>query len=357
MLVTFAGRMLVLSSLFVILASGAAQADPRDRFAQETGLGIDLIGVVQAEVDGVELTLTFVFLNERTFDSRISPALRAALEPYTGQNALYVNPSVEHVVPSFPFSPSEISVRQDGGAVDVAAGMWVEITPGFAAGRFEVNPSGPERGSGSEGILVLGDAIDATRPFELLFRGQEVRFHIAASPPPRETAGASHEPVDVSLLGETSTLQAVLMREEFASESMAALLELDPALVRVLVLPAGGEELRLFFVRLEASVRDSALGTELVSAVDPLIGTGAVMVWAFSAGGAAFSPWTFYVKQAGTNYLFFSPASFVGLTEGFLRVERVKPGDVAAGVIRLPKSVDSAKPFSLYYATTGVDFP
>jgi len=80
-------------------------------------------------------------------------------------------------------------------------------------------------------------------------------------------------------------------------------------------------------------------------------------VWAFSIEGAAFSPWNFYIKQGGTNYVFFSSASFVELTDGFLHAERVEAGEVAAGVIRLPKSVDSALPFSVYFGTSGVDYP
>jgi hypothetical protein len=365
MQITRVGRILIVSSLLVFLFVGTAHADPRERFAQETGLDLDLIGVVQVEVGGVELTVTFVFINERTFSSKISAELRAALLPYIGRNAFYVNPSIEQVVSQFGFSPYEISVRQSGEASfapDLAS--WVEITPGFTAGRFEVNPSGPDQGSGSEGILVLDDAIDATLPLNLIYRGQEAHFEIgavlAATPsgtvPP--AAAASHEPIDVAPLEETATLQSVLMDEDFSSESMATLLELDPDLVRVLLLTLRGEEeLRLLFVRLEDGIRESALGTELLDALEPLIGTGAVMVWAFSIEGAAFSPWTFYIKQGGTNYVFFSSASFVELTDGFLRVERVDAGEVVAGVIRLPKSVDSSLPFSVYFGTTGVDYP
>jgi len=364
MQITGAGRELVVSFLLVLFFSGLACADPRERFAEETGLDLDLIGVAQVEVGGFELTVTFVFINERTFHSKISLDLRAALSPYVGQNALYVNPSVEEVVSQFAFSPFEIEVRQVGEssfAPDVDA--WSDITRGFTLGRFEVNPSGPDQGSGSEGILVLGGAIDSTRPFHVIYRGAEVRFEvgqaIAASSvgPSGRSATTSHDPIEVPPLEGTGTLQDVLTHEEFSTASMAALLELDPDLVRVLLLALRGEELRLLFVRLEEEIAESALGPELIAALEPLIGTGAVMVWAFSAEGAAFSPWSFYVKQGGTNYVFFSSASFVELTDGFLRVERVNAGEVAAGVIRLPKSVDSGLPFSVYFGTSGVDYP
>jgi len=356
--------MLIVSSLLVFVLAGLAYADPRERFAQETGLDLDLIGVVQVEVDGIELTVAFVFINERTFNSKISAELRAALLPYVGRNAFYVNPSIEQVVSQFGFSPFEIFVRQVGEASFIpGSASWIEITPGFASGWFEVNPSGPDRGSGSEGILVLDGAIDSTRPLDLIYRGQEAGFEIGTtvfpSPagPAAPSATTSHDPIDVAPLDDTGTLLGILMHDEFSAESMGALLELDPDLVRVMLLTLRGEELRILFVRLEEPVRASALGPELISALDPLIGTGAVMVWAFSVEGAAFSPWNCYIKQGGTNYVFFSSASFVELTDGFLRVERVNAGEIVAGVIRLPKSVDSALPFSLYFGTSGVDYP
>ncbi|MCK5827200.1 hypothetical protein KAH43_01645, partial [Candidatus Bipolaricaulota bacterium] len=133
--------------------------------------------------------------------------------------------------------------------------------------------------------------------------------------------------------------------------------ELDPDLVRTMVLSPRGSELRLFFVRLEPSVRDSLLGAELIQATDEVIGTGAVMVWAVAPQGTEFSPWNFYIRQNNTNFVFFSTASFVELTENFLRVERVEAGEVAAGVIRLPRSADADAPFSVFYGTSGVDYP
>ena len=359
-----AGRTFVVSSLLLFFVAGAVFADPREQFARETGLDLDLIGVVQVEVGGIELTVTFVFVNERTFSSKISAELRATLLPYVGRNALYVNPSIEQVVEQFAFSPRNVSVRQiSGSASTPEEAAWIDITPGFAAGRFEVNPSGPDRGSGSEGIVVLGEAIDSALPFEVSYLGEATRFDIGASveatssAPPAPSASASHVPIDVEPLAETETLEGILMQDEFSSEAMAALLGLDPGLVRTLQHAQRSETLRLLFVRLEEAIRESALGPELVSTLEPLIGTGAVMVWAFSIDGAAFSPWNFYIKQGGTNYVFFSSASFVELTERFLRVERVDAGEVAAGVIRLPKSVDNAHPFSVYYGTAGVDFP
>ncbi len=362
--ITRAGVALCVSLLLVFAFAGSVFADSRDRFAQETGLDLDLISILQTTVNGTELTIVFVFINDRTFQSKISAELRAVLLPYVGRNAFYVNPSIEQVVSQLAFSPFEISVRQGTAPAFVPErDAWIEVTSGFAAGHFEVNPSGSEQGSGSEGILVLDETVDVAQPLELRYGGEAARFDIGMATAVSTTtasvpsAVSSHEPIEVAHLDETVTLEEILMRDNFSADSMAALLELDPDLVRVMELTSRGEELRLLLVRLETPIRDSALGLDLLDALDPLVGTGAAMVWAFSKEGAAFSPWNFYIKQRGTNYVFFSSASFVELTDGFLRTERVVAGEVAAGVIRLPKSVDNTVPFSIYYGTAGVDYP
>jgi hypothetical protein len=357
-------RAAICALLFVWAVSLFTAADPRDQFAQETGLDPDLINLVKTDVAGTELTITFVFINERTFESGISARLSELLVPYVGQNAIYVNPSIDDVVDAFPFDPQQLWVRQDGATVVVPQGAWDEITPGFLTGRFEVNPSGPEQGSGSEGVLVLGDLIDSDQPFEIHYAEQTAAFDIEASAPAAPSgpstpnaASPSHEPIEVAPLQTLDTLQELLLGEDFSSDAMAALFGLDPALVRTMVIKPRGHELRLFLVRLEESVRTSLFGDELLDALNDVIGSGAVMVWAVSPDGAEFSAWNFYLRQGGTNYVFFSKASFVELTEDFLRVERIDPGAVAAGVIRFPKSVDADAPLSVYYATTGADYP
>lgn len=338
-------------------------ADPRDQFASETGLDRDLVNLVKIDVGGTELTVTFVFINERTFQSKISSELSWALQPYVGQNAFYVNPSIDNVVDLFAFDPQLLSIEQNGAVIWPSLNSWREITPGFLNGQFEINPSGPAQGSGSEGVLIVGDSIDAQTPFTMLYAGQRAAFEIGTTAIASQTTGApaaavqSHDPIDVTPLETLETLEQLLLHEDFSSEAMAALFELDPDLVRTMVLSPRGSELRLFFVRLEPSVRDSLLGAELIQATDEVIGTGAVMVWAVAPQGTEFSPWNFYIRQNNTNFVFFSTASFVELTENFLRVERVEAGEVAAGVIRLPRSADADAPFSVFYGTSGVDYP
>jgi len=339
-------------------------ADPRDEFAGETGLDRDLVNLVKVDVGGTELTVTFVYINDRTFQSKISAELSWALQPYVGQNAFYVNPSIDAVVPAFAFDPQLLSIEQNGVVVWPTLDSWSEITLGFLTGQFAVNPSGPAQGSGSEGVLVLGDTIDSALPFDVMYAGERAAFEIGTTPiASQATVGSlsaavqSHDPIDVAPLETLGTLEELLLYEDFSSEAMAAVFELDPDLVRTLVISPRGSELRLLFVRLEASVSSSLLGTELLVSVDEVIDTGAVMVWAVASAGAEFSPWNFYIRQNNTNYVFFSAASFVELTENFLRVERVEAGEVVAGVIRLPRSVDTEAAFSVFYGTSSVDYP
>jgi hypothetical protein len=339
-------------------------ADPRGDFAEETGLDRDLVNYVEVDVNGTELTIVFVFINERTFQSKVSLELANRLQPYVGQNAIYINPGIDTVVSSFAFDPQLFSIQQGGTSSLPPWEAWDEITPGFLSGSFEVNPSGPSQGSGSEGVVILGDLIDSQAPFTVTYAGQQASFDIGSTPPAvAQTTGSptaaiqSHDPIEVSPLETLDSLQDLLLHEDFSSEAMAATFELDPELVQTMVLPPIKSELRLMYVRLEESVRTSLLGLELLAAIDEVIGTGAVMVWAVSANGAEFSPWNFYIRQSGTNYVFFSKASFVELTDDFLRVDRVEPGDIVAGVIRLPKSVNANAPFSVFYGISGVDYP
>jgi hypothetical protein len=149
----------------------------------------------------------------------------------------------------------------------------------------------------------------------------------------------------------------MLALSDLTGESFAALFELDPSLVRILDVVVKGEAIRMAFVRLDESVRTSSLGPDLLDRLDPVIGTGAVMVWVYSAAAAPFSPWYFYIQQSGTNHVFFSDASFVELTAGFLDLAHLVPGEVAAAVIRLPNSVHADQPFSVRYSTFSVSFP
>jgi hypothetical protein len=357
------GRALVVSSLFLLFAAGAALADARQEFAQETGLDSNLIGVIQTDVGGTEMTIVFVFVNDRALDSRISPTLRQELLPYVGRNALYVNPGVRSVVDRFGFDPQAIAVQPEGGQRFVPpASAWVEITPGFRTGSFQMNPAGATQGSGSEGILILGDRIDPAKPFTVYYGSEPVTFDLSTGSSSTlgstgSTSSLSHEPITVPALEDVTSLEDVLALPDLTSDSLAVLFGLDRSLVRLLDVPVKSDTIRMVFVRLEESVRTSSLGPELLERLDAVIGTGAVMVFVWSAVAPSFSPWYFYIQQSGANHVFFSDASFVELTAGFLDLTHLVPGQLAAAVIRLPKSVHPLEPFGVRYSTFGVAYP
>jgi hypothetical protein len=357
---TLAGWVGVCLLLFLLTGLGVL-AGSHEQIASKTGLDPDLFNELTIDVGGTELGIFIVAVDERAFSSRIAPTLRENLSPYVGRNALYVNPTVKQVVDAFPFFPEQVVIEQEGApAFTPTRSDWVEITPGFLDGRFRSNPGGSSYGSGSEGILVMGDHIDIERPFWVSYQGESVRFELAqptATLPPSPAATPSHPPVEISPPGQITDLAEALTQGEFSAAAIADLLALPQDLVGTLIIAGRGEELRLLLVRLEEGIYDSALGDDLLSSLAPLVTTGAVMVWALSPTGAAFTPWNFYIQQLGTNYVFFSDASFVELTTGFLRGRRVEPGAVVAGVIRLPGRINTALPFTVYYGTSGVTFP
>ena len=340
-----------------LLMGVGALSQTHEEIASRTGLDPDLFVELSSSVGGAEVKVFVVFVTERTFASKISPALHDWLLPYVGRNALYVDPTVKDVVSSFPFLASDVSVEQDGRPTFIPiASDWVEITTGFLTGSFRTNPAGATYGSGSEGILVLGDRIDSTRPFTLVYRDARARFEIA-QPVAAAASSGGREPVTVPSVASVTHLGDALAKGDFSSTAVAALLRIDPTLVGTITVKSHTEELRLLLVRLEAGVRESALQSDVLASLEPLIGRGAVMVWALSSTGAAFTPFDFYVQQSGTNYVFFSESSFVELVPGFLHARRVEPGQIAAGVILLPGGVRQDLPFDVRYGAVGVTFP
>ncbi len=359
----YAGGRGVLAFLLILLLLGTVGFTATTaQIAEKTGLAPDLFAQLTVPVHGHDLGIFIVFITDRTFNSRISPKLHAELAPYVGRNALYVNPSVKQVVSSFDFSPDRFTITQNGKTFTPNQKDWVEITPGFLAGKFVVNPGGATYGSGSEGILVLGDRIDATKPFTISYQGVSATFTIKSTEttaPPAVATGSTPTPPQTPTVtppAQVTNLTTALTHGDFSAPAVAKLIGVDPTLVRTLVVKSRGEELRLLFVRLQASVRASALSADLIKSIDPLIGTGAVMVWALSPTGADFSPWRFYIQQHGTNYVFFSSSSFAELTPGFLKARRIPVDGIVAGVIKLPKAVDRGAPFAVFYGSAKVEF-
>ena len=351
----------MLFSLSLFILGCCALGESHDQVADRTGLDRDLFVTLTADVGDTELGLFVVYINERALNSKITknPTLRQTLLGYVGRNALYVNPTAEEVVDSFPFRATQLQIEQSGAPPFVPGPEdWEEVTPGFLAGRFRANPGGASYGSGSEGILVLGERIDPGRPFSVSYAGRTATFSLVSAridatdmtpsgtPLPRATT-------DVPALEDVTALESILAGDAFDdAEQVAASLGLATSRVGTLRVSRDGGELRLLLILLDEAVRESALAPDLVVRLEDVIGTGAVMVWAWSPAGSLFNPYDLWVHQGGTAYWFFSSASFVDLTLDFSRVNRVlAAGEVAAGVVLLHRGITLDGAFTLYYLT------
>lgn len=349
--------------VMLLLVQLVVFAGTPEQVASKTGLDQDLFATLNVQVNGTKLGVFIVAVTERALHSRVSEKLLETLRPYVGKNVLYVNPTVESVVPSFPFHPGDFKVTQDGAPDFVpTASDWMEISKGFLAGVFVLNPGGASYGSGSEGLLLMDGHIDITRPFTVSYGGQLATFSIQSYTAPSASTSSgiasspAQPPVNVTLPSQVTDLQDALTTGEFTRESIASLFNLPPAMVQTFDIAARGTELRILLVLLSAPVRDASFSSDLLTSIEPLIGTGAVMVWALSSTGSPFTPWSFFVQQNGTNYVFFSDASFVELTKGFLRAKEVPAGQILAGVIRLPKGINLSKPFKVFYGSSSASF-
>ncbi len=350
--------------VMLLLVQLVVLAGTPEQVASKTGLDQDLFATLNVEVNGTKLGVFVVAVTDRALQSKISEKLLETLRPYVGKNVLYVNPTVESVVSSFPFHPGDFKVTQSGVPDFVPTPSdWVEISAGFLSGAFVMNPGGASYGSGSEGLLLMDGHIDITKPFTVSYAGQSGTFSIKstyAAPVSSTTTGMAsspaHAPVNVPLPSQVTDLQDALTTGEFTAESMASLFSLPPSLVQTLDITMRSSELRLLLVLLKDPVRDASFSDDLLTSLEPLIGTGAVMVWALSPTGSPFTPWSFFIQQNGTNYVFFSDASFVELTKGFIRAKEVPAGQILAGVIRLPRGIDVTQPFKVFYGSSSAAF-
>jgi hypothetical protein len=355
-------RGVLLFSLVVLLLQASGYAGEADQIASRTGLDKDLFVSLKVEVNGARLALFVVAVTDRALQSNVSGELRGILKDYIGKNALYVNPTVEGIVSSFPFDASHFTVTQQGKPAFVpTSDDWIEITDGFLSGAFVTNPGGASYGSGSEGLLLMDGHIDITKPFTVRYSGESAAFTIRSSKPASTDASGSivslpsQTPVDVPMPEQVTDLQEALTTGQFTREAIASLLCLPVELVQTIEITHEGE-LRLILVLLSAEVRNGAFSDELLTSIELLIGPGAVMVWALSPSGSEFTPWRFFVQQNETNCVFYSDASFVELTEGFLRSGEVKAGQILAGVMRFCNWVNTEEAFTIFYGSSSASF-
>ncbi|MFQ6033680.1 MAG: hypothetical protein ACE5KR_02335, partial [Candidatus Bipolaricaulia bacterium] len=113
-------RIFILLLLLIALAlpafSQGLEELARQRIAQETGLDKDLIATMFISEENAQFILAFIYIEDRTFDSRLKPELLAAIAPYRNREAMLVlvTPAQESY-----FNPLLISFTQDGVTYNV----------------------------------------------------------------------------------------------------------------------------------------------------------------------------------------------------------------------------------------------
>jgi len=146
----------LVAALVLALAAGAV-AQSMEQILAQTGLDPDLVSMLTVEQGGQKFLLVFVYINERTLQSNVRPEIAQAIAPYVGQNAVMI------------WAYSEAGASFDPGAIWFAQGeVLVHLTP------EAVVPVSGDFLSGAipamtpvAAIVVLGDAIDPSHPFEL----------------------------------------------------------------------------------------------------------------------------------------------------------------------------------------------
>jgi hypothetical protein len=145
----------------------------RQRIVQETGLDKDLIATMFVSEDNAQFILTFIYIEDRTFNSRLKPELLAAIAPYRNREALLVlvTPARESY-----FNPLLISFIQARVTYDVRLTSIRRIDESFTVGSL---PAG-EVSSGiilldrleSRSGLVPGGGLEASKPFQISYMGR-----------------------------------------------------------------------------------------------------------------------------------------------------------------------------------------
>ncbi len=140
----------------------------RQRIAQETGLDEDLIATIFVSEEDAQFILAFIYINDRTFDSRLKPELLEAIAPYRHREAMLVlvTPSQESY-----FNPLLIAYTQDRVTYEVKLTSIRRISESFAPGTLP-------QGEVSAGIILLdrlesnfgpleGEPLQVSKPFRI----------------------------------------------------------------------------------------------------------------------------------------------------------------------------------------------
>lgn len=185
----FAAFLLLVALILPLSALGASLEElARQRIVQETGLDPDLVATLFVSEENAQFILTFIYINGRTFNSRLKPELLEAIAPYRDRKAMLalVTPARESY-----FNPWLITFSQDGVDYHVISSAIRQVNEGFKVGTLpagevaagiilleRLEPS-PNSGSGPE---PRGEGLDVRRPFTIGYMRHTTSFALSAEP-------------------------------------------------------------------------------------------------------------------------------------------------------------------------------
>jgi hypothetical protein len=181
----FVAFLLLAALALPLTALGASLEElARQRIVQETGLDPDLVVTIFVSEENAQFILTFIYINDRTFNSRLKPELLEAIAPYRNRKAMLalVTPARESY-----FNPWLITFSQDRVDYHVIPGAIRQINEGFKVGTLPA-------GEVAAGIILLerlepsstpepqGEELDVRRPFTIGYMGYTASFALSAEP-------------------------------------------------------------------------------------------------------------------------------------------------------------------------------
>lgn len=155
----------------------------RQRIAEETGLDEELIATLFVSEESAQFILTFIYIDERVFSSRLKPELLEAIMPYRNDEAMLVlvTPTRESY-----FNPFLITFTQDWTIYRLELSAIRRVSESFTVGTIP-------QGQVSAGVILLGElepgftpmpgeGLDVQKPFTISYRGYTTSFALRAEP-------------------------------------------------------------------------------------------------------------------------------------------------------------------------------
>jgi hypothetical protein len=174
----------LLSALLVVPVFGEGLEEvARQRIAEETGLDEELIATLFVSEESAQFILTFIYIDDRLFSSRLKPELLEAVMPYRNREAMLVlvTPARESY-----FNPFLITFTQDWVSYRAQANAIRRVNESFAVGTIP-------QGEVSAGVILLrelepelspmpAEGLDVQRPFTISYSSYTTSFALRSQP-------------------------------------------------------------------------------------------------------------------------------------------------------------------------------